>query len=379
MHPVTLPPASRPMTRSTVETGSLSKVWILHAVGSEEGNNPLTVIYPTPFTVGRKPGVSLQINSRTVSSQHAEIIIESGRLILRDLGSTNGTYVNGQRIVGSVELFGEEYIQFADAAYRLRCDTPATAVHTECQDVCDQALALVQFDRMMQDRLVTPFFQPIVQMTDGEIVGYEVLARSRLLGLESSFAMFNAAGRLNMESELSAMLRWEALNQDIDIPDDFDIFLNTHPRELSGVELIKSMRQLREAEPNRSLVLEIHEAAITSPEQMRLLRRELSELNIRLAYDDFGSGQNRLTELCEAPPDVLKFDMSLIRDIDRAIAERKKMLQTLIAMVKDLGVKALAEGIETQGEAEQCVLLGFDLAQGYYYGRPAPPPRHSKS
>ncbi len=357
---------------------SSQKVWILAAVGAETISDPLTVVFPMPFTIGRKPGMCLQINSRTVSSQHAELFVEGEHLILRDLGSTNGTYVNGQRIQGTVRLSGEEYIQFADVAFRLRCDTPATAIHTECHDVCDQALALVQFDRLMQHRLVTPFFQPIVELSSGEILGYEVLARSRLLGLESSYAMFSAAGRLNMEAELSAMLRWEALNQDIDIPEDFHIYLNTHPRELEGTELIDSMRKLREAAPNRALMLEIHEAAITSPEQMRSLREQLGELNIGLAYDDFGAGQNRLTELCEAPPDVLKFDMALIRDIDKALTERKRMLGSLISMVKDLGIRSLAEGIETQGEAEQCKQLGFDLAQGYYYGRPAPPPRHSK-
>jgi EAL domain-containing protein (putative c-di-GMP-specific phosphodiesterase class I) len=353
------------------------RVWILAAVGADSASNQLTVVFPTPFTIGRKPGVSLQINSRTVSSQHAELTIENGKLILQDMGSTNGTYVNGQRITGRVALQGDEYIQFADVAFRLRCDEPSTASHTECQDVCDQALALVQFDRLMQNRLVTPFFQPIIDISSGAIVGYEVLARSRLLGLESSQAMFSAAGRLNMEAELSAMLRWEALNQDIDIPDDFDIYLNTHPRELVGFDLVDSMRKLREIAPNRSMVLEIHEAAVTSPEQMRLLRSELAAMDIRLAYDDFGAGQNRLAELGEAPPDILKFDMALIRDIDQALIERRKMIASLISMVKDLGIISLAEGIETQGEAEQCALLGFDLAQGFYYGRPAPPPRHS--
>ncbi len=363
-------------TRNFAETIT-QKVWILAAVGTEHVCNPLTVIHPCPYTLGRQAGLSLQINSRTVSSKHAEFVMRGDVLTLIDNQSTNGTYVNGQRVQGSIDLHGGEYIQFADVAFRLRCDAPTTAAHTESHDVCDQALALVQFDRLIENRLVTPFFQPIIVLESGEVCGYEVLARSRLLGLESSYAMFSAAGRLNMEVELSEMLRWEAINQNIEIPDSNHIYLNTHPRELAESNLLDSLRRLREASPNRSLMLEIHEAAVTSPAIMRDLRRALSDLNIQLAYDDFGAGQNRLAELSEAPPDVLKFDMALIRGIDQALPERKRMLASLVSMVVDLGVQPLAEGVETEEESAVCKEMGFQLGQGYFYGRPAPPPRCS--
>ncbi len=351
------------------------KVWLLASVGSEHTCDPLTVVFPTPFTIGRRAGCSLQINSRTVSSLHAELTTDGDSLTLTDCNSTNGTFVNGERLQGSVKLHGGEYIQFADVAFRTRCDAPATAAHTESHDVCDEALALVQFDRMIENRLVNPFFQPVVRIEDGSIAGFEVLARSRLIGMESPSAMFTAAGRLDMEVELSAMLRWEAINQCIEISEGIDIYLNTHPRELENDGLIESLQNLRNAAPNRSLVLEIHEAALTSPGKMRTLRSALADLNIKIAYDDFGSGQNRLGELIEAPPDILKFDITLIRGLDFALPERRKMIASLVAMVKDLGVVPLAEGVETTGEAEACKEFGFQLGQGFLYGRPAPPPR----
>jgi EAL domain-containing protein (putative c-di-GMP-specific phosphodiesterase class I) len=65
--------------------------------------------------------------------------------------------------------------------------------------------------------------------------------------------------------------------------------------------------------------------------------------------------------------------MGLIRDIDKASGDRVKMLRSLVKIVVELGVKALAEGIETVQEAEACIDIGFTLAQGYFYGRPAPP------
>ncbi len=133
------------------------------------------------------------------------------------------------------------------------------------------------------------------------------------------------------------------------------------------------MRQVRELAPQLPIILEIHEAAVTNPEAMQDLRTQLRELAVEVAYDDFGAGQNRLTELIESPPDVLKFDMRLIRDIDSASSERQRMLASFTKIILDLGVEPLAEGVETLAEAEVCRQMGMNLAQGYYYGRPAAP------
>ncbi|MFN9914293.1 MAG: FHA domain-containing protein, partial [Pirellulaceae bacterium] len=122
--------------------------------------NVLTVLQPLPFTIGRKPGNSLQLNSRAVSSFHAEFVENEYGLLLVDHQSTNGTYVNGKRIHGSIQLNNNDLVQFADSVYRLRSDNQLTSLNTISEDVCDQALALVQFDRMMENRLVTPHFQP---------------------------------------------------------------------------------------------------------------------------------------------------------------------------------------------------------------------------
>ncbi len=181
-------------------------------------------------------------------------------------------------------------------------------------------------------------------MSEGKTVGFEVLARSRMFGLETSVAMFSAAARLNMEVELSQMLRWEGIREALSLPTQVQIFVNTHPLELERPDLIKTMCQVRELASGLPITLEIHEAAVTNPDAMRELREQLRDLNIQVAYDDFGAGQNRLTELIESPPDVLKFDMRLIRDIDTASSEKQRMLASLTRIVLDLGVTPLAEG-----------------------------------
>jgi EAL domain-containing protein (putative c-di-GMP-specific phosphodiesterase class I) len=136
--------------------------------------------------------------------------------------------------------------------------------------------------------------------------------------------------------------------------------------------LIESMRDIRKLRPAQPITLEIHEASITDIDQMMDLRAALQEIDIRLAYDDFGAGQARLVELIKVQPHYLKFDIALIRNIDQASPRQQQLVSTLVAMVRDLDVIPLAEGIETEGEAAVCTELGFELAQGYFYGKPAP-------
>jgi EAL domain-containing protein (putative c-di-GMP-specific phosphodiesterase class I) len=93
---------------------------------------------------------------------------------------------------------------------------------------------------------------------------------------------------------------------------------------------------------------------------------------MELAFDDFGAGQARLIELTETLPDYVKFDVQLIRGIHAASAGRQKALATLVRLVHDLGIATLAEGVELAEERAACHQLGFDLAQGFYLGRPEP-------
>ncbi len=328
------------------------------------------------FVVGRKSGSALVLQHRTVSGSHAELRFEEGEMYLCDLGSTNGTYLNGSRVEkdSPVVVDEEDLIHFAEAPFRVLRQSPTGMTNgTIAENVCDQALALVQFDRLMSERLVKPHYQSIVKLCDAQIIGYEVLGRGSVFGLESVGAMFKAAAQLNLEVELSQLLRWEGIRVGRELTDRPALFVNTHPRELEDVPtLIDSVQKVRSLAGNTQLVLEIHEAAVTNPKQMQGLHSALKDLDIQLAYDDFGSGQARLAELIGARPDFVKFDISLIRKVDTADAHRRRMLETLVQMVRDLDIYALAEGIETANEAAACREIGFQLGQGYFYGRPAP-------
>ena len=348
-------------------------IWFLSGALQSRGNVAHVPIDEQPFHIGRKSGVSLRLGFKTVSSVHASLRIEGGKLLLTDENSTNGTFVNGSKVDGEIALSEEDLAHFAEAPFRVRRQSPSrSTTGTIARNVCDEALALVQFDRLMQERLVRPHYQPIVEMRTEDVVGFEVLGRGSVFGLESVSQMFQAAEQLNLEVELSSLLRWEGIRIGRGLPESPELFVNTHPKEIEDIRgLIQSLRQLRKMDNRVPMVLEIHEAAVTRRDDMHSLAAALLDLVIRLAFDDFGSGQARLAELVEAKPDFVKFDISLIRSIDAADKNRRQLLESLVQMVRDLNICALAEGIETEPEAIACREVGFDLAQGYYFGRPA--------
>jgi EAL domain-containing protein (putative c-di-GMP-specific phosphodiesterase class I) len=350
-------------------------IWFLVGPFDSAETTRYMPIYTLPFVVGRREDAALSLNCKTVSSLHAEITEAGGSLVLRDLGSTNGTYVNGRRVEGPVGLQADDIVQFANLAFRVRRQSAQESQHTVAECSCDRALALAQFDRLMAEHAVTPRFQPIVVMASRETVAYEVLARSRLFGLEMPKDMFEVAVQLNLEVELSTMLRWEGVQACQGSDWSPHLFVNTHPRELAEPGLLPSLRTLRTSFPEQRLTLEIHESAVTDAALMSEIRAGLVDLKIGMAYDDFGAGQSRMNELAQCPPDYLKFDMSLVRNIDSASPQRQRLLGTLVQMVRDLGIHSVAEGVETPAEADVCREMGFDLAQGFFFGRPAPPVR----
>lgn len=361
--------------KTKTETNGLSlraSAWFF--AGQVDGSEPArhVPIHNTPFKIGRRSNLPLTLPCESVSKEHAEIDQRDGILYLQDLGSTNGTYINGERVTGEHAIQEGDIIQFATVVFRLGRETSDTESGTVAQDTGDRALAMMQFDRLIHEDAVVPFFQPIVTMEDDhKVIGFEGLGRSRLFGLQTPAEMFMTASQLNLEAELSRVLRRRGLEIAEAFPQDMNLFVNTHPAELAEAGLTESLEEIRALHPDRKITLEIHEGAITSPNMIRQIRTVLTDLDMKLAFDDFGAGQARLVELGEVRPDYLKFDMKLVQGIDRAAPSRQQVVAALVQMVNDLGTIPLAEGVELPGTHETLCQMGFQLGQGYLYGRPA--------
>jgi len=342
-------------------------------------------VHPLPFRIGRRPGLELVLSAESVSKTHAEIYWADDGLHLRDLDSTNGTFLNRQAIKDAALKEGD-ILHFADFEFRLAQqvdqedvagqdgeDEPPTVSlgHQELPGKFVQGTR--ELKELLRDRAVITVFQPIVLLPKGTVVAYEALGRGRHPGLpEGPSELFKIAESIGLEVELSRLFRWKAVDlvrYRTGLP---KLFLNTHPSELAEPGLLESLKELREMAPWLNLALEIHEGVLADAASIAELRSRLSAIQIGLAYDDFGAGQARLLELGEAPPNYLKFDMRFVSGIDHAPTSKRRLLTSLIGMARDLLMKTVAEGIETPGEAEVCSKLGFTHAQGFHFGRPIP-------
>lgn len=353
-------------------TSSPPLLWTITEFGQGPNQQRSIDLPQRDLIVGRACEADLTISCPSVSKRHARLLFRDDCLVVEDLGSTNGTRLNGERIERSLVAVGD-LLQFGNALYRVSARRAPEYDKTNEESIANWANTLIQFDRMLNERAVVPHFQPILDMNSREIVAYELLARSDFKELAMPALMFAAAERLGQQARLSELLREEGTKiavAKLDVAQE--LFLNTHPSEVINDRLIASLQDLRAEYPQAKINIEIHEAAMTDAKTMTSFRHVLGELNMRLSYDDFGAGQGRLLELGEVPPDVLKFDMKLIRSIDAAPASRQELLAKLVRITKDLGATALAEGVETEAEHQTCCQLGFQLGQGFHYGRPQP-------
>jgi EAL domain-containing protein (putative c-di-GMP-specific phosphodiesterase class I) len=190
--------------------------------------------------------------------------------------------------------------------------------------------------------------------------------------LEMPATMFQMAEQLGQEVSLSAMLRRVGVTNARQFPGRPDIYLNTHPKELGTTQLSSSLAEIRRLAPGLRITIEVHEGAVADEKALLDLRAAARHLDMQLAYDDFGAGQARLDELARVAPDCVKFDMRLIRGLHQATNERRLVTARLVELVRDLGIVPLAEGIEVPEEAAACREIGFELGQGYFFGRPQP-------
>ncbi len=348
-----------------------------------DGPVQLVVCERFPFRIGRSEQAECVIYSNQVSKYHAAIECCGDAYTIRDLGSTNGTYVNGARVTES-PLRDGDIIHIAHKEFRFSV-MPEQAPPTDATDVGvattpvqrGEQLSVIHGRAALQEVLIQQhvrvLFQRIVDLTTEETVGHEALGRGTHEQLSPNPAqLFHLAEKCGLATQLSRLFRIIAFREAKKISGAMRFFFNVHPTEMEDKNFVNSLEQAMQTVPKEHrLVMEVHEDCVSDVSKMRRLRDRLHAMRIDLAYDDFGAGQSRLAELAEVPPDFLKIDMSLIRGIDQSAA-RQDIVGALTDSSARLGVRVLAEGVETTEEADCCRRLGCHWAQGYLFGRPIP-------
>jgi len=360
----------------------VERQWFLESVAAD-GSIVTSNIDHLPYRIGRDPDNHLIVAAVGLSRQHAYLTLDvSTRLKLTDLDSTNGSFVNRERIEGSCLLQVGDILHFGTAEFRLKehvvndghIITSPTHTMVIAPDTMLSEYFVAheeEFIALLAGEGLTGAAQPIVSAADGSLFAYELLGRAKMPPLPSSpIRLFELATSLHREVELSVAFREYGLSKLVPHLNGHPVFVNTHPKETFTEEFYHSIKTLLQKFPKLDLVVEVHETAVTETAQMRVLAERLKDLGARFAYDDFGAGQARLNELGETPAHFVKFDMGLIREIDRASERKRRVVRDLVHLILDLGSIPLAEGVETEAEAEVCCDMGFVLLQGFLTGKP---------
>jgi len=329
-----------------------------------------------PLKIGRGESVDSSINQPSISRVHAEIIDDNGCVVIADCDSRNGTFVNYERIVGPTKLHAGDFVHLGSCEFRVVLGNETLDEHRRADETwLVKEPGRRAFQDLMTGNAVSAKFQPVVMLDSSTVFAFESLGRGNHPDAPTRpDELFRMAKRYGYSQALSNMFRTQALTSAEGLAGCYQLFINIHPDELEEPDLfIGEMAQVRDLYPSLNLVVEIPESLIIDTVAVNEIHDGLREMGYGLAYDDFGTGQSRLIQLADCPPDYLKFDRSLIANLEQASLQRQKMVEMLVKFANEISVVTVAEGIETFGEAEICRQMGFRCGQGYLYGRPMAP------
>jgi diguanylate cyclase (GGDEF)-like protein/PAS domain S-box-containing protein len=220
-------------------------------------------------------------------------------------------------------------------------------------------------------------FQPLVSLADGTVSGLEALCRWEH-GSPADFIPIAEESGLILPlgaQVLSASLRQVVAYREAHPNQDWlRIGINVSARELDQPDYAARTLEIIRASgmPMDQVVLELTESVLIDPrDEVDATLRELRDAGISLALDDFGSGYSSLTYLRRYPLDVLKLDISYTQAMVHD-PETRVIVETLVGMANRLGLRVVAEGVETEEQLDLVRRLEVTWVQGYLVGRPAP-------
>jgi EAL domain-containing protein (putative c-di-GMP-specific phosphodiesterase class I) len=214
-------------------------------------------------------------------------------------------------------------------------------------------------------------FQPIVNAKHARVFGYEALMRSKEPSLPHPGAVLAAAERLDRLPDLGRRVRALAAEAFARAPERAVLFVNLHTRDLLDPQLYEPLAPLSQFA--HRVVLEITErAAIDDVKDIQARVSVLRYSGFRIAIDDLGAGYAGLSSFAALQPEIVKLDMSLIRNVHQSDV-RRKLITSMTSLCKDMQMLVVAEGVEVTEERESVETAGCDLQQGYLFSRPGPP------
>lgn len=222
------------------------------------------------------------------------------------------------------------------------------------------------------------WYQPKYSLNQHRIVGAEALIRwknpesgyispAHFVPLAEDTGLIVPIGDWVLKTVCEQMTRWLQNGQPV-----VAIAVNLSSVQLNQPRLVQSIAAILEASqlPPERLELEVTETALMKDTKAAIEQLHgLKELGVRIAIDDFGTGYASLAYLSQLPIDILKIDTSFVRNIPQN-PKNQIIVRQVTAMAHDLGLKVIAEGVETEAEMETLKTYGCDLIQGFWVGTP---------
>jgi EAL domain-containing protein (putative c-di-GMP-specific phosphodiesterase class I)/FixJ family two-component response regulator len=272
-----------------------------------------------------------------------------GLMVLRDAPGPDGSTGFARRLPLILEL----------------SETTAARLRPGLEGGEDRLRAHADLEAIIAAGAFTPYFQPVVTLADGAVVGYEAL--TRFADRVPPDVRFAEAARLGLGHELERAALAASVQAARSLPVGAFLALNVSPSLVLASPDLPAIL----AGTDRHVVLEITEHAPV--DDYEALRAAIARIDppVAVAVDDAGSGYASLRHILVLHPAYVKLDLSWVRDIDTDPA-RQALVAGLAYFVDEIGCQLIGEGVETEAERITLLRLKVPLGQGYLFGRPAP-------
>lgn len=240
---------------------------------------------------------------------------------------------------------------------------------------------------IIENDLVTIFFQPIISIRSAKVVGLEALMRVRDENAEmlSPVFVFEQAKKEGLSFELDKYVRRKALeafcplyrqNKELLLFLNFESYLLDSTISFNEFAFCDVANRLGISFSR--IVLEIKEYEIHDGEKLKQFCDHFRAFGFLIALDDFGAGNSNFDRISTVRPHIVKVDRSIVFDVDKNFIH-KEILKSITNMCFNIGALVLAEGVESEGEILRSLKLDIDLFQGFWFARPNAIPHNTES
>jgi len=274
----------------------------------------------------------------------------------------------------------EKLLKSADMALsRAKLDARGTfaffeaALHAKAQS---RRKTEVELRDAIQNDVLRPYYQPLVDLSSGRITGFEALVRwpHAERGMVSPAEFIPVAEETGLINPLGGLMLRRACFDAATWPDDVRVAVNLSPLQFRSGNLLSMVTDALKHSglPPRRLELEITETLLLEKSaQVLATLHALRALGVRISMDDFGTGYSSLSYLRSFPFDKIKIDQSFVRDLG-ANREAQAIIRSIVSLGKGLGVTITAEGVETEAELSCLRAEGCDEGQGFLFSKARP-------